>query len=367
MEIGLKELFSRQEVREKVMMIFWACVHTVIFYVLVLMCMFTEVMDVKKEIFKNEKQSESKKEYYKGEKIMMAIIILAIVICLVFFVSYVTKRNLTVSIWFCGVVGIVYVYIAVGQIVKMLFVPEKRSFSNADISNFINTYIGWWLIVLVVGFIEAEGNILEKVMLQCEEIVKVGLWFLWYYFNILFAVGGLYIFLYFILKFTKNIANRFEFRVEKIEIKINELYYSRKQRDIFDGLKSYRLWKKNNKKSVIYKIFMTILLLAVDIVRIMCLFAKYFFRVIIWFIFELIFKPARVLYKCAKRLWNRYRNNEWTYLLAQIAGLFSYTIVFFVIQYSEYEEATKKVYEFLGTIIIIPYFINKIVNLKKCE
>lgn len=342
------------------MKIFWAGIHTVMFYVLVLLCMFTEVKDAGKEIFKNEKQSESKKEYYKGEKIMMAIIIFAIVICLVFSVSYVAKRNLTVTIWLCGVAGIVYVYIAVRQIVKMLCIPEKRSFSNSDINNFINTYIGWWLIVLVVGSIDAEGSILEKVMPEYEEIVKVGLWFLWYYFNIVFVVGGLYIFLYFQQKFIKNIANRFDFKVKKIEIKLNEICNLWKQRENFDGLKSYRLWKKNNKKSIIYKIFMTIPLLVVDIVNIMRLLAQYFFRVMIRFIFELIFKPIRVLYKCTESLWNRYRNNEWTYLLAQIAGLFSYTIVFFIIQYSEYEEVTKKVYEFFGTIFLIPYFIGKI-------
>lgn len=83
------------------------------------------------------------------------------------------------------------------------------------------------------------------------------------------------------------------------------------------------------------------------------------------FAVALIFDPIRVLYRCAKNLWERYKNNEWMYLFAQIAGLFSYVIVFLIIQYGEYEEVTKNVYELAGTIVLIPYFISKIVNVNK--
>ena len=51
-------------------------------------------------------------------------------------------------------------YIAIKQIVKMLFVPEKRLFTNANISNFIYTYLGWWFIVLVVCAVEEQDRIL---------------------------------------------------------------------------------------------------------------------------------------------------------------------------------------------------------------
>lgn len=78
-----------------------------------------------------------------------------------------------------------------------------------------------------------------------------------------------------------------------------------------------------------------------------------------------IFDPIRGLYKYIRKLWNRHKNNEWMYVIAQIAGLCSYVIVFLIIQYGEYEEVTKKVYEFVGTIILIPYFLGKIVSVKK--
>ena len=48
-----------------------------------------------------------------------------------------------------------------------------------------------------------------------------------------------------------------------------------------------------------------------------------------------------------------------------MAGVCSYIIVFIAIQYGEYIEATKNIYEFAGTIILIPYFLGKIASLKK--
>ena len=40
-------------------------------------------------------------------------------------------------------------------------------------------------------------------------------------------------------------------------------------------------------------------------------------------------------------------------------------IVYIMIQYSEYGEAIKNVYEFAGTIILIPYFLSKITKVQK--
>lgn len=345
--------------------IFWIVVHMVMFYALALICMFTEVKDARKEISKNEKQSESKKEYYKGEKIMLAIIISAIVICLVFFVSYVTKRNLTVTIWLCGVLGIAYVYIAVRQIVKMLFIPEKRSFSNSDISNFTATYLGWWIIVLVVGSIEAEGIILEKVMPVYGQEVRVWIMFLWYFLNIMFISGGVYIVLCSLLDFLKRVVSKFDFIVEKIKTIVYEANKMWQRGEKYDGLKSYRLWKEHNNRRVIYKIFMTMPLLLFDTCNITCVFAKYFVRTLLLSTIKLIFDPVSLLYKCVKDLWNRYENNEWMHLLTQIAGVVSYLYVFLIIQHGEYEEVTKNVYEFFGTIFLLQYFTGKIVNMNK--
>lgn len=342
------------------MIMFWMYFHTFMITILAVAYMITAITSAGKEIYNIKKFSDTHKEYYFGEIVMLIIIIFAIISLIEFIIYNVAKRNPIAAGWFCRVIGILYVYIAVRQIAKMLFVPEKKLFTNSDINNFICTYIGWWLIALVVAAIEEQGGILEKIKSQCEEAVKGGLVFLWYYFNILFAIGGLYILLCLVLNLVKDMANRIYLKVKKIATKASGIYDLRSQKEKFDELRSYRLWRENSGKGVVYKGIMTIPLLVVDIGRITCLFAKYLLRMSICFIFGLIFEPVSVLYKCAKNLWNRYENNEWMYLVAQIAGIVSCFIVILSILYGEYEEKTKSIYEFVGTIVFVPYFLGKI-------
>lgn len=96
------------------------------------------------------------------------------------------------------------------------------------------------------------------------------------------------------------------------------------------------------KKGIIYKIFMTIPLLLFDIWCVVYLLAKIFIRMTFAVAIVSIFEPIKGLYKYIRKLWNRHKNNEWMYVIAQIAGLCSYVIVFLIIQYGEYEEVTKK-------------------------
>lgn len=350
-----------------VMIIFWVCFHTIMLALLAGIDICKDIISVKEIFLSNEKCSDSKKEYYFVEKIMLIIIVFGIIIFFGCFAYFFAKKNTIVATWFCIMTGIVYLYIAIKQIVKMLFVPEKRPFTNADISNFIYTYLGWWLIVLVVCAVEEQGRILEKIIPRCEEIIGGGLLFLWYYFNILFLVGGLYVFLYSIMNLVKDMVNRIIHRVEKIGTKVSGLYDLWSPKKKFEVLKSYRLWKENSKKKAVYKGFMTVPLLVIDICRIVCMFARYSLGMMIRFSFELFFEPIRVLYKCAKNLWNRYQNNEWMYLIAQIAGIVSCFIVGLSILYGGYEERTKSVYEFIGTIVLVPYFLGKIKGVGKAS
>lgn len=347
------------------MEIFLSCVHTIMFTILAFAFRFTEIRSAGKELFNNEKHSDDKKEYYLGEKIMLIIIIFAVVISLAFIVFYVAKRNTIVAVWFCAVAGIAYVYIAVKQIVKMLLMPEKRGFSNADIDGFMNTYLGWWIIVLVVSALKTGGGITEKIMPIYREDIMVGMFFVWCYFNILFIVGGLYIFLCFSLKFVKYLVSKFNFMFNKIESIVNRIFDLEQKGEKYDGLRSYRLWKENNEKSVKYKCGMTIPMFMLDICSITLSFLKYLLKLMFCSIFKFIYETITVLYKCAKKLWSKYKNNEWMYLLAQMAGVCSCVIVFLKLQYGEYEEVTRKVYEFLGIVILLPYFTNKIVGMNK--
>lgn len=98
----------------------------------------------------------------------------------------------------------------------MLCVPEKRSFTNSDIRNFTTTYSGWWLIVFVMSVIKTEDGVIEQILPVYGREVKVWIMFLWYFLNIMFVSGGVYIVLCSLLEFLKKVVSKFDFRVEKI-------------------------------------------------------------------------------------------------------------------------------------------------------
>lgn len=347
------------------MIIFFVYFHSIMFLILAVICMFAEIASAKKEICNNEKYANDKKEYYFGETIMMMIIILAIVILLLFFVINTVVKNQTIAVWFSGVFGTVYMYLAVKQTIKMIFISEKRGFSFSDIKDFIYTYMIWWLMVLAVASIELRDSKLDTLTSAYGEVIKIGIFLFWYYFNILYAIGGAYIFLYYLWKCIKSLTSKFYVRDGKIKNYVNKLFNLGQQKEQYNGLKSFRLWKENNRKGIVYKILTTIPLLMFDIGRVLYLFTKCFVRMTFMYVIVLIFDPIRIFYKYAKKLWNRHKNNEWMYLFAQISGLFSYMIVFLIVQWGEYEDTTKEVYEFVGSIILIPYFLSKIVNVNK--
>lgn len=347
------------------MIIFWVYFHSIMFFVLAIIWAFSDIARDVKEIRNNEKRSNDKKEHSIGESIMMIIIMLALVFSILFFIFNIIVKNQTVAIWVCRVFGAVYVYIAVKQTIKMIFISEKRAFSFSDIKDFMYTYMVWWFMVLAVGTIELGDGKLDTLTSTYGELIKVGMFLFWCYFNILYALGGLYILLYYLWKAGKNVATKYNVRNGKIKNIVNRLCDLRQRQERYNGLRSFRLWEENNGKGVVYKICATFQLLMFDMGRVIYLFAKGFVGMMFMYVVVLIFDPIRVLYKGAKKMWNRYKNNEWMYLLAQISGLWSYVIVFLIIQYDEYEEVTKKIYEFVGTIVLIPYFFSKIVNVNK--
>ncbi|MDE5939653.1 MAG: hypothetical protein K2H37_11290 [Lachnospiraceae bacterium] len=342
------------------MKIFWTWIHTIMFSLLTTASSFKEITKAGIEIYNDEKLSNVKRKFYLGEQFMMLVIIFAVIFAGLRWFSHIVVINQTAAICSFVVAGILYACIAVRQIIKMIFIPVKRAFSSSDINNFVNTYMGWWLIVLVESSIEIESSIFNKISPTYKEVVMVGMHFAWYYFNILFALGSVYILLVYLCKAVKCVMVKFNFRWERIETIVNHIFDLCQRGEKYGGLKSFRLWKENNKKSVVNKIFMTIPLLLFDIVSLTYRLAKYSVQTMTQNVVKLIYDSIRTLFGSVKILWNRYENNEWIYLLAQVAGLISYGIVFFVIQYNTYEEATKTVYEVVGTIVLIPYFVRKI-------
>lgn len=344
--------------------VFWVYFHSFMMLILLAIWVIAEIEESGKEIGECLKNSESKSKRFTGETIMLLLIVYAIVFSAIWLILNVALKNSTIATWFVGIYVVFYVYIAIKQIIKMLFVPENRAFSLSDIKDFVYTYMVWWLMVIAVNSSQPVVDILTEIVSTHKDIVKVGMQFLWFYFNVLFTMGGMYILLYYLWMIGNGLVKRFGVIGGKIKQFIDKICNSWQQGEKYTGLRSFNLWQKN-KKGIIYKIFMTIPLLLFDIWCVVYLLAKIFIRMTFEVVIVSIFNPIRGLYKYIRKLWNRHKNNEWMYVIAQIAGLCSYVIVFLIIQYGEYEEVTKKVYEFVGTIILIPYFLGKIVSVKK--
>lgn len=352
------------EAKEKDMgNVFWVYFHSIMAVILLFIWTIAQIVRSGRDFSKSLKHSENKSKIPVGETIVYAIILCSVLLMILWLILGVLK-NPIVATWFVGIFGIVYVYIAIKQMTKIIFIPENRAFSDSDIEGFVYTYMIWCLMVIAVYLSQPVVDMFNKMLSSHSEIIKVGMFFLWFYFNLLFALGGIYILLYYLWVIGNRLVPQFSFIGEKIKKIIDRIREAWHQGEKYSGLRIFALWRKN-KKRIIYKIFMTIPLLLFDISIVTYLFVKIFIKMMFVVLIVSIFEPIRMLYTYIKKLWNRHKNNEWMYVLAQIAGLCSYIIVFLIIQYGKYEEATKNVYEFAGTIILIPYFFGKIMNVKK--
>ena len=344
--------------------VFWIYFHSIMFVILLIISVFTEIAREGKDISKNLKKSEKNSDTSIGETIVLILILCGVAFSILGLILNVVLKNPISTSWFVGIYVVVYAYIAIKQIIKMIFIPEKREFSITDIKDFVYTYMFWWIMISAMRTPQAEINLLNKIPLNYQEVIKVALLILCYYFNILFALGGMYILLYYLRKAGNMLENRLGFIKETLKELLKKLCDWCQKGEKFLGLRSFKIWKENRKK-ILYKIFMTIPLFLLDIWKVIWLFVRMFIQMTLLMVIVSILDPIRVLCKLIKGLWNRHKNNEWMYIFAQIAGLCSYVIVFIMIQYGEYGDAFKNVYEFAGTIILIPYFLGKIVKLQK--
>ena len=338
--------------------------HSITFFVLLVSWTVAEIVNGGIEISKKMKEPKNKSEHSIGETIVLIIILVVVVSVILWFVkNYVLKHSLGSTV-FVIIYGLIYAYIAIKQMIKMIFIPEKKAFSVSDIEGFVATYFFWWLMVLVMSASQSKIDLLDKISLGYKELVKVALLLLCYYFNILFGLGGWYIFLHYLSKIGNRLDGKISLSRRKIKKLIDIICNRWKQGEKFSGVKICMLWKEN-KKSILYKMCMTIPLLLFDIWNVTWIFVKMFVRMTIVVVIKSIFDPIKALCKLIKRVWNMHENNEWMYIFAQVAGLCSYVIVFLIIQYGDYNDSTKNVFEFAGTIILIPYFLDKIMGLKK--
>ncbi len=109
------------------MKIFWTWIHTIMFSLLATASTFKAITKAGIEIYNDEKLSNVKRKFYLGEEIMMLVIIFAVIFAGLRWFSHIVVKNQTVAICSFVVVGIVYACIAVRQIIKMIFIPVKKS------------------------------------------------------------------------------------------------------------------------------------------------------------------------------------------------------------------------------------------------
>lgn len=344
--------------------IFWYHFHSTMALTLFVLWMFSvivkETKDIRKEFEVTEKNSK---------RDIIEKVVLILILCIIGFVMYVSIKKLVlnrlvVNTYLVAIYLLVYAYIAIKKIIRMIFIPEKREFSTSDIQGFVVTYLFWWMMVVAMGSLQSQMDLLSGVPSDYREAVKVLVLLLCYYFNIVFALGGVYILLNFLRKIFEKLQNVFKPISEKIRKWVDRLCDSWKHVKRFTGLRSFELWKEKGK-GVVFKILVFIPFLLFDVLNITWILVKIFGLFLLAEVVLAIIKPIKEICNLTRKIWNRHKNNEWMYVFAQIAGLCSYVIVYLMIQYGKYDEVTKTVYEFVGTIVLIPYFLGKIVSIKK--
>ena len=268
--------------------------------------MFTEIADGGKVVVEDFKNKDKR---FNGETIVLMGILGVFVIVFYIFVYYSLMENTIFSKGFVLIYFLVLGYIAIRQIVKMLFVHEKRAFSISDIRGFAFTYLFWWIIISIMSSPQAEVNLLDKSTSDYGEIIKVVLLWLCNYFNILLALGGVYILLYY-LGGIRNILKKICGCIKKAKPKhkMGILEWSKTGKK-FSGLKCFRIWNEN-KKRIISKIIITIPLFLLDVCNIFLFFVVVFVKALVNGIIDEILEPIRGLYRLVKEVWNRYENTE---------------------------------------------------------
>ena len=339
----------------------WVNFHLAMILILGIISSFSEISsDKKANNIEKDLNNKEKNSISETIAVISILIIVAGIFCC--FIMYFFIKRQIIIMGIGGIFGIVYVYFAIKQMVQMIFIPENREFSISDIKNFVYVYVVWWLMMAALVISPSKVNIFEEEFSNYQEIVKIVILLFQYYFNIFFALGGLYILLFYLREFIRKPAAKFRPILKIIRYTIVTLGEPNIK---YKKLKCFKLWERNYRKNVMYKILMTIPFMILDILQVAYLFIENAIKLVVVFAIVGIWDLVNVLCKSVRKLWNRHKNNEWLYIFAQMAGVCSYIIVFIAIQYGEYIEATKNIYEFAGTIILIPYFLGKIASLKK--
>lgn len=346
-----------------------ACGYSLAFILIPLLVvwMFTQFKKEESNINTEKELAEIKPLKVNSETFILVIIMVGGISFIFIIVPHLFLKKLVLSVVFIAIYIVICAYMIIKNIVTIVFIPRKREFSNSDITDFLVTYT----LVLYVGVVvlKLKDNLLLKIPSICRNMVIVVMLYIAFYFIILFAVGGIYIILYFFHKRKRRLKNKVYGSKNMKEF--NDKVYSWYQKgEKYSGLRCYRAWKEMKEmkgRCPVRKVLTIILLFFVDTIVVMYTFMKSFLRVIVGKIILSIFEILKILNRLVRNMWNKYENMEFMYMIAQIAGLLSYCIVFVCVQfkYGKDDESLKNIYEFIGTIILIPYFWSKIMSVRK--
>lgn len=338
--------------------------HISMVVLLTIIGVFTEIITGNRKDTNEEQLKEIKENKVSIEVILIFAIVFAAIMSMVIIAIVALAKENVIVIWFSRIVSIVYLYWAIKQILKMIFVLENRAFSKSDIRDFVVSYFVGVMLMLLLR--ETIMKIIESGMYEepCNDIVRVVVMFIWLYFNVLFVFGGIYVLLYYLWSLLKKVENKVIAFKEKGRTLFNKIRSIRSgDAGSIKRMKCIDMWEKDGK--LCHKLFCLLPLFLYDAVFILFAFIKDSILFILISIIVIVFDPIISIIRMIKTIWNMHPNNEWMYIIAQAAGLVSYVILFGIIQYGDYGDAIRTMYEFLGTIVLIPYFLGKILKAKK--
>ena len=333
--------------------------HIVMVVILIMIILLTEL------ISGNSKDTKEKRSNMVSieDLFKFGVIFIAAIVVVVISVMGVINESVIV-IGISRILGVAYVYLAFKQILRMIFVSENRAFSKSDIKDFVFSYMIALSLMLLLREKVVNIGIIDAYVTPYQDVVKVGVMFGCIYFNLLFALGGVYVFLYYIWLLCKKIGMRIitlNEWAQKCIYKISSIY-NKETCNIVD-FKCVKIWKNGN--CIWIKAFCSLPLFIFDVLHIIFIFVREAIVMTMLLIIAITFDPIREIKTLISIIWNTHKNNVWMYIIAQVAGLASFIIVFIEIQYGNYSDTVKNTYEFLGTIALIPYFLSKIMKVKQ--
>lgn len=150
----------------------------------------TEIIPGNRKDTNEEQIKETKENKVSIEMILIFAILFAAIMAVVIIAIVALAKENVIVIWFSRIASIVYLYWAIKQILKMIFVLEDRAFSKSDIRDFVVSYFIGVMLMLLLR--ETIMKIIESGMYEepCNDIVRVVVMFIWLYFNVLFVLGG---------------------------------------------------------------------------------------------------------------------------------------------------------------------------------